>query len=129
MFVITGATGNIGRVLAATLLSQGYSVRALGRDENRLQPLIDRGAEPMVGAPDDPEFMRAAFEGAVAVFAMIPPPATAPDVRAAQARVGEAIAAAVAINQVGHVVNLSSLGAELSEGTGPVLGVHDQERR
>ncbi|MBL9100214.1 MAG: NAD(P)H-binding protein [Myxococcales bacterium] len=129
MFVITGATGNIGRAIAAGLLSQGYSVRALGRDDVKLQPLIDRGAEPMVGAPDDREFMREAFAGAAAVFTMIPPQATADDVRAGQAAIGEAIAAAVEVHQVGHVVNLSAQGAELSEGTGPVLGMHDQERR
>jgi uncharacterized protein YbjT (DUF2867 family) len=129
MFVITGASGNIGRGIAATLLSQGYSVRALGRDDTRLQPLIDRGAEPMIGSPGDRDFMREAFAGAVAVFTMIPPHPVADDVRAAQAAIGEAIAEAVAVNQVGHVVNLSSLGAELAEGTGPVLGLHDQERR
>lgn len=129
MFVITGASGNIGRAIAATLLSQGYSVRALGRDDARLQPLIDRGAEPMIGSPGDRGFMREAFAGAVAVFTMIPPHPQADDVRAAQAVIGEAIAEAVAVNQVGHVVHLSSLGAELTEGTGPILGVHDQEKR
>lgn len=129
MFVISGATGNIGRVIATSLLSQGYSVRALGRDDVKLQPLIDRGAEPMVGSPGDPGFMREAFAGAAAVFTMIPPQATAENMRAAQAAIGEAIAGAVEVNQVGHVVNLSAQGAELSEGTGPVLGMYDQERR
>jgi uncharacterized protein YbjT (DUF2867 family) len=129
MIVILGASGNIGRVVATTLLAQGYNVRALGRDAGRLGPLAARGAEPWVGEPDDALFLRRALAGASAAFAMIPPQPQAPRVRAAQAAIGEAIASAVAAGEVGHVVHLSSLGAELSEGTGPVLGMHDQEKR
>ena len=129
MYVITGATGNIGRAIAETLLSQGLPVRVIGRDPARLQALVDRGAESRVGSLDDTGFVRDAFAGATAVFAMIPPVYVADDPRAAQGKVGEAIAAAIEANRVPHVVHLSSLGAELTEGTGPVLGVHDQEAR
>ncbi|HSP05654.1 MAG TPA: NmrA family NAD(P)-binding protein, partial [Acidobacteriota bacterium] len=43
MYVITGATGNIGKVIAETLLSRGEKVRVLGRDEKRLESFVDRG--------------------------------------------------------------------------------------
>ncbi len=129
MYVITGATGNIGGVIARTLLAQGLPVRVIGRDAARLQPLVELGAEAAVGRLEDAAFVREAFAGAKAVFAMIPPAFAAEDVRAAQGVVGEAIAAAVAANKVPYVVHLSSVGAELAEGTGPVLGVHDQEAR
>ena len=33
---VTGASGNIGRVLADILLSRGHSVRVVGRDAGRL---------------------------------------------------------------------------------------------
>ncbi|MGE5173206.1 MAG: epimerase [Betaproteobacteria bacterium] len=44
-------------------------------------------------------------------------------------RIGESIARALEIAKVKHVVNLSSVGAELSEGTGPVKGLHNMEER
>ena len=42
---------------------------------------------------------------------------------------GNSIALALEIAKVKHVVNLSSIGAELSGGTGPVKGLHNMEER
>ncbi len=129
MFVIIGATGNIGRAIAESLLSQGQPVRVIGRDPAKWQPRVDRGAESAVGSREDAAFVKDAPAGATAVFAMLPPVYVSDDPRATQAKLGEGIAAAIADNKVAHVVHLSSLGADLSEGTGPVLSVHDQEAR
>ncbi len=129
MYVITGATGNIGRAIAETLLTQGQPVRVIGRDAAKLQALVDRGAQARAGSLDDAAFLREAFAGATAVFVMTPPAYTAEDVRARANEVGAVVGEALAANKVTHVVHLSSLGADLLEGTGPVLGVHDQEER
>jgi uncharacterized protein YbjT (DUF2867 family) len=51
------------------------------------------------------------------------------DFRAYQNKIGESIGAAIRNSGIKYVVNLSSQGAELSEGTGPVKGLHDQEER
>jgi uncharacterized protein YbjT (DUF2867 family) len=71
----------------------------------------------------------AAFGGSDAVFTMLPPDATALDYRQLQDRTGEAIATAIADAGVGHVVFLSSLGADRPSGTGPIAGLHAQEQR
>ncbi len=129
MYVITGATGNIGSKIADSLLAKGEKVRVIGRSKERLQRFVDKGAEAAVGDLNDGAFASSAFTGATAVFAMIPPDLAARNFRAHQNEIGENIAAAIATSGVRYVVNLSSQGADLSEGTGPILGLHDQEAR
>ena len=128
-FAVTGATGNIGSVLAETLLSRGYQVRAIGRSKDRLQSLVEKGAEPWVGSIDDADFLNRAFTGVDAVFTMIPPNATAENFRAYQNQIGEALAAAIKNAGVTEAVNLSSIAGHLAEGTGPIKGLHDNEER
>ena len=123
-YTITGATGHIGQGIARILLGRKMSVRAIGRSHDRLQPLIAAGAEALVGTLEDSAFLCRAFDGADAVFAMIPPNPRAQDFRAFQDHVGASIAAAVQKTGVPRVVNLSSQGAHLSGGTGPIAGLH-----
>jgi uncharacterized protein YbjT (DUF2867 family) len=129
MYVITGATGNTGRRVAEALLAKGKPVRVVGRRADRLQPLVDRGAEPFVASVDDAGAMTRALTGATAAYLMIPPSYGEPDFRRYQNRVGQALADAVAAAGASHVVNLSSVGAHLGEGVGPIKGLYDQEQR
>jgi uncharacterized protein YbjT (DUF2867 family) len=128
-YVVTGATGNIGRIVAETLLEKGKKVRVVSRSAERLRPLTEKGAEPAVGDLLEPEFVVEAFEGATAVFALIPPNHQVDNFRAYQGGIGRNITEAVKSTGMRYVVNLSSLGAHLDTGTGPVLGLHDQEER
>ena len=73
MIVITGATGNTGRPTAEALLAKGEKIRVLGRDASKLQPFVQKGAEAFVGTVEDAAFLRKAFEGATAVYLLIPP--------------------------------------------------------
>jgi uncharacterized protein YbjT (DUF2867 family) len=129
MYAIIGATGNIGSATARILLDKGLKVRAIGRDRSRLQALVDRGAEAAVGDVKDKGFLTGAFTGVEAVYAMIPPNYAVPDFRADQHDVGVSIASAITKSGVKYVVNLSSQGADLPAGTGPILGLRDQEKR
>ncbi len=129
MYVVTGATGNIGRVIAEILLAEGKKVRVIGRSEERLQPLIDKGAEPFAGSMEDPKVMVKAFEGAEAVFAMLPPNLNADNLRTYQNVVSDALKTAIEKNNVRYVVTLSSIAAQLPEGTGPIKGAYDTEQK
>ena len=129
MYVITGATGNTGRLIAELLLANDKPVRVIGRSLDRLQPLVDKGAQAAVGSLDDPAFLASAVQDATAIYAMIPPRYDAADFRAYQNTVGEVLADAIRAEGVSHVVHLSSHGTEHSHGTGPILGLHDQEAR
>jgi uncharacterized protein YbjT (DUF2867 family) len=129
MYVVTGASGNSGHVVAETLLARGHKVRAIGRSAERLQLLARLGAEPFVCDLTDRSALAKAFAGAQGVYAMIPPDVTAHDYRAFQDRVTDALAAAITESRVKHVVALSSFGADKAEKTGPVVGLHHLENK
>jgi uncharacterized protein YbjT (DUF2867 family) len=129
MYVVTGATGNTGSVVAQALLAKGEKVRVVGRSRGRLAPLLDRGAEAFEGDLGDSAALTGAFDGARAVYFMVPPDPKRADYRAAQNRVVDAGVQALATARVRYAVTLSSFGADKESGTGPVVGLHYMESR
>jgi uncharacterized protein YbjT (DUF2867 family) len=127
MYVVTGATGNTGHVVASHLLGQKKTVRVIGRSKERLQSLVDRGAEAFVADVSDQAALTKAFSGAEGVYAMVPPSMTSQDYRGDQRRASNAIAGALEQAGVKHAVVLSSVGADKESGTGPVVGLHEFE--
>lgn len=101
----------------------------MGRDANRLAPLAQLGAEPCVGHVEDDAFLAATFAGATAVYLVLPEDLSQPDVRAHQDMVSDSYARAIARTGVKWVVNLSSLGGQHAAGTGPIVGLHNQEQK
>lgn len=129
MYVIIGATGHTGSVVAEKLLAKGEKVRVVGRDERRLDRFKQKGAEAFVGDVADATAMARAFSGAEAAYVMIPPNISSPNVLGYQQRVSEALAAALENNGVRHGVVLSSYGADKAEKTGPVVGLQTLEKK
>lgn len=129
MYVLLGSNGQITSKLARLLLAAGRPVRVIGRNAAALAPLAQAGAEIAAGDVGDAAFLERAFAGAKGAYTMIPPCYGEPDMRAAQDRIGAAIAQALARAKVPRVVNLSSIGAELPRGTGPIEALHAQEQR
>jgi uncharacterized protein YbjT (DUF2867 family) len=130
MYVITGATGNTGRGIAERLLAQRHIVRAIGRNEQRLRSITAKGAEPFVCDLTDTDELTRAFSGALAVYVLIPtPPAATSDFLTYQEQIGDSLASAIEAAGVQHVVSLSSIGADKSDGTGPIVGLHNLEQK
>lgn len=129
MFVLLGSNGRITSRLSRLLLAAGHPVRVVGRHADTLAALTRIGGESAAGDVGDAAFLEHAFAGATAAYTMIPPCYGEPDMRAAQGRIGAAIARALDKARVPRVVNLSSMGAELPQGTGPIEALHDQEQR
>ncbi len=129
MYVVLGATGNTGSVVAEKLLAKGQQVRVVGRDAKRLERFAKKGAEPVVADATDAASLLKAFSGARAVYALIPPNPSAADVRANQEQISDAIASAIAKSSVTHAVILSSVGADKPDRTGPVVGLHNLEKK
>ncbi|ANP54440.1 uncharacterized protein YbjT (DUF2867 family) [Streptomyces griseochromogenes] len=113
MIVVTGATGNVGRSLAARLLAAGAPVRALARDPRRV--LLPERAEVVRFDPAEPA---ALFAGATKLFLY------------AQAGAADLLEAARE-HGVRHVVLLSSgIIQEGADETHPIHVMHaDVERR
>lgn len=129
MIVVLGASGHTGNIVARALLARGQKVRAVGRNAEHLQPLTSLGAEAAVVDATNAVALTNAFKGAEGVYVLIPPNLTSNDFRAYQERVSDAIATAVRTAGVKHVVSLSSIGADKSSGTGPVVGLHNLEQK
>src|SRR5438876_7508785 len=128
MFVILGAAGNTGRVVADTLLAQRKSVRAVVTDSARGQSLKDKGAEVVVADVEDRNALERVFSGAEGAYVLLPPNHSSNQIRADNDRRAKNIAAATAAAGVGHTVLLSSMGAQHPDGTGPILSLHDDSR-
>jgi uncharacterized protein YbjT (DUF2867 family) len=128
-FAIMGATGQIGHILTEELLKKGHHVRAIGRDGHKLQMLKSKGAEIFSGDFTSKNFLTQAFKGCRAVFSLIPPAMHAADLEVFRDKTSEAIAQAIIKAKVTHVLNLSSLGADQSLGTGLIKELHLHEER
>ncbi len=128
MYAVIGETGNTGRVVAEDLLAAGLSVRVIGRSADRLAPFVAQGAEAAVGDVSDAEFVARACDGVGGVYHLIPPRYDV-DLRAWQTKAGKALLAGIRSAGVPYVVNLSSVGAQHHEGTGPIAGLREQEDR
>ena len=124
MFVIAGATGHVGGTAANALLAGKHKVKVIVRDAAKGRDWAARGAEVASGRLDDANFLAGALKGATGFFTLLPPDFAAPDVFASQKKTSDAIAAGVKQSGVPLVVILSSLGADLPAGTGPIKGLH-----
>jgi uncharacterized protein YbjT (DUF2867 family) len=129
MITVMGASGHVGGEIADLLIESGEKVRALGRSVEKLERVAGKGATVLTGGADDAVFLTDAFRGADAAFTLLPPDVRAADYRRQQDGQGEAIAAAIRNSGLRYVVFLSSLGADLAEGTGPIAGLHAHEER
>jgi uncharacterized protein YbjT (DUF2867 family) len=125
MYVILGASGNTGSIIANFLLSKGEKVRVVGRDVGRLQPFVRKGAGAFTAEVSDVAALAKAFGGARAAYLMLPPLNS----REEQERQSDAIAKAVMDSGLRYAVHLSSYGAHVPEGTGPVTGLHSSEQK
>jgi uncharacterized protein YbjT (DUF2867 family) len=129
MYVVLGATGHTGSIIANSLLLKGERVRVVGRDASRLERFVRKGAEAFTANVSDATALTQAFAGARAAYLMLPPNMTSPDYRADQERESDAIAKAVKDSSLRYAVHLSSYGAQAPEGTGPIAGLHSSEQK
>ncbi|MFN8289311.1 MAG: NAD(P)H-binding protein [Chitinophagaceae bacterium] len=127
-YVITGSAGHISRPLAEKLLKAGHHVTVISRKAENISSLTTLGAEAAIGSVEDVAFLTKAFGGADAVYTMVPPYFMASDWKAYIRGIGENYAAAIKAAKVKYVVNLSSVGAHLPDGCGPVSGLYHAEQ-
>src|SRR5271154_5366477 len=97
----------------------------MGRDTRRLQRFVRKGAETFSGDVSDAVALTKAFRGARAAYLMLPPITSRED----QERESDAIAQAVTESGLRYAVHLSSYGAHVPKGTGPVTGLHSSEQK
>ena len=127
-YVITGGAGHISKPIVERLLSEGHEVTVIGRNAANLKELANKGAKPAIGSVEDVQFLSKVFQGADGVYTMVPPNFGASDWKAYIAQIGKNYSEAINSAGVKYVVNLSSIGADLPEGCGPVSGLFQVEQ-
>jgi uncharacterized protein YbjT (DUF2867 family) len=127
-YVITGGAGHISKPLTEKLLAKGHQVTVVGRNAKNIEALVAKGAKAAIGSVEDVGFLTKTLAGADAVYTMVPPTMTAADWKGWIGQIGKNYAQAIKANGIKQVVNLSSIGAHLPEGCGPVSGLHRSEQ-
>ncbi|WP_165368102.1 NAD(P)H-binding protein [Phytoactinopolyspora endophytica] len=121
MYAIAGVTGHVGGHAARELLGRGERVRVLVRTEAKGKEWADRGADVAVTDLRHRSGVAEALHGCQGAFLLLPAVEPEEDFHVEQRRTADSIVGAVVDSEVPHVVMLSSIGAELTEGTGPLL--------
>jgi uncharacterized protein YbjT (DUF2867 family) len=129
MYAVAGVTGHTGGVVAETLQAEGQPLRVIVRDEKKVATWKDRGAEVAVAAVDDEAALTRALSGTKGAYVLLPPDAVTTDFFGSRARMIDAIARAAVNARLPHLVLLSSIGAHLPKGHGPIGALYQAERR
>lgn len=124
---LTGSLGNISKPLAKTLLNAGHQVTIISSDAGKIPAIEALGAKAAIGSITDVAFLTAAYTDADVVYTMVPPSLQANNFRAHVGGIGKNYAEAIKQAGIKRIVNLSSIGAHLNDGIGPIKGSHDVE--
>lgn len=127
-YVITGSLGNISLPLAKKLLAEGHEVTVISSKHDKVAQIEAMKARAAIGSVTDVAFLARAFGDADVVYTMVPPFFGASDWKKYIADVGKNYAEAIKVAGVKYVVNLSSIGAHMPEGCGPVSGLFYVEK-
>lgn len=128
-YLIAGVSGHTGSVVAQTLLDQKVKVRVLVRDAAKAERWKKRGAEVALGTLEDPHALAAALRGADAAYLLVPPAApSATGILARARKFVEAMVQTVSGSHLKQVVFLSSVAAQLDDGTGMIKTLHLAEQ-
>jgi uncharacterized protein YbjT (DUF2867 family) len=114
MIVITTPTGDIGSKVLDSLLDGEHAttedLRVVVRDPTKLSKRLAGIVDIVKGSHSDAHIVDRAFDGADAVFWLVPPDPTAPSLSAAYSGFSRHAIEAFAKHEVGHVVGISALG-------------------
>jgi uncharacterized protein YbjT (DUF2867 family) len=127
-YVITGSLGHIGKPLAIQLTEAGHTVTVITSHPERSGEIESLGAVAAIGTVEDARFLSDTFKGADAVYTMVPPNYGGNDWKGFIGGIGKAYVKAIMTSGVTHVVNLSSIGAHMPSGCGPVSGLYRVEQ-
>ncbi|TIS97181.1 NAD(P)H-binding protein [Mesorhizobium sp.] len=110
MIVITTPTGTIGHQVLETLLDSGEPIRVIARDPSRLSSHTRERVEVVQGPHGDIDVVNQAFDGADAVFWLVPPDSHAESIETAYVDFSRPACDAIKSQGVKRVVAVSALG-------------------
>ncbi|MDR6301902.1 NmrA family NAD(P)-binding protein [Mesonia maritima] len=125
--IVTGSLGHISKPLTKILTANSHQVVVISSNPERIEAIEEIGATAAIGSLDDVAFLSATFNGADAVYLMIPPNFKEFNSLEYYKRIAENYRKAIQTSGVEQIVFLSSWGAHLDKGTGTILGSHHAE--
>jgi uncharacterized protein YbjT (DUF2867 family) len=128
-YVITGSIGHTGKPITEGLVQTGHTVTVITSKPDNAATIEALGAKAAVGTIEDADFLKQAFAGADAVYLLMPSKWGVADLRAYQNQIADNYVAAIRANDIRFAVLLSSIGAHMGNGAGPVDGLHDAEQK
>lgn len=126
--VVTGSLGHISRPLVQILSNAKHDITVVSSNPERKTDIEALGAKAAIGSVGDLAFVTETFNGADAAYTMVPPTFAASDWKQHIAGIGKIYAQAISTSGVKHIVNLSSMGAHMPQGCGPVSGLFHVEQ-
>lgn len=127
-YVITGSLGNISKPVSEKLIAAGHNVTIITSSQDKVKAIETLGAKAAVGSVEDVSFLKQTLKGADVVYTMVPPKWDAENWKEWIGGIGKNYAAAIKDAGVKFVVNLSSVGAHMPGGCGPVSGLYKVEQ-
>jgi nucleoside-diphosphate-sugar epimerase len=122
-YTITGSLGHISQPIVKKLISEGHNVTVVTSNMNKQSEIEKLGAKAAVGSVYDLVFLKSAFSGSDAVYLMLPNDYSVTDLLSTQKEVANNYLEAVKENRIKYIVLLSSIGANLRKGAGPIDGL------
>ncbi len=129
VFVIFGASGNVGLSTVTTLRQAGHPVRAVLRDARHRERFAQLGCDVAIADLTDARAVAAAIDGAQAVQMLCPVPIADSDPAATMARTIDIVTGALAAHPPPALLALSDYGAERDGNTGITRLFHYLEER
>jgi len=120
---VTGSLGHISKTIVINLLQAGHQVNVITSSASRKDEIEKLGATAFVGNVEDAALINDAFKGADAVYLMIPPKWGVTNWLGYQKAVADNYVNAIESNKINHAVVLSSIGAHMGTGAGPIDGL------
>lgn len=122
-YIITGSTGHISKPLSQQLIAAGHQVTIITSNSSKVEEIHSIGAQAAVGSVEDRDFLIKTLAGADGIYLMVPPKWTVTDWLGYQKQVVDNYIAAIKANKLKYIVALSSVGAHMRKGAGPVDGL------
>ncbi len=129
-FAITTPTGKIGSKLVNELLDRGgHDLVLLTRDQRKAHEASQRGATIFEGRLEQRDFFTRATAGVDALFLVLPINSRSTSLTQECNQIVDSAIEAIKANDIQRVVFVSSIGAHLAEGTGPIRYLRQAEQR
>ncbi|MCE7072484.1 NAD(P)H-binding protein [Dyadobacter sp. CY327] len=119
-YIITGSLGNISRPVTKNLVAAGHDVTVISSSAAKKSEIESLGATAAIGSLTDSAFLKDTFQNAEVAYLMIPSDFALTDYAKFQLEVADKYVEALKGSNIKHIVLLSSLGAQMRKGAGPI---------